>query len=166
MQRFEAKTSEAGNTIDKNGLDQLNAKLITAFDAQGRSSSFAEWATFAHFTLNTDVLVGRALANHLVQIIDTLKPAMPDAGHSDLLIALSSLAQFINLGLVKGIENAEAEMTVAWETFVSKVSYPKGDNHMGLDIDAGIQRWETAIAMSIIQEKIFGQVVDDYRDQS
>lgn len=162
----ELATSAAGNSINKQQLTELEQKLITAFEAQGRFSTFAEWATFAHFTLNTDVVIGRALANHLVQTIDTLKPAMPEADDADMIVALSALAQFINLGLIKGIENAEDEMITAWETFVSKVSYPEGNNRMGIDVDAGLQRMTTAIAMDIIQKEIFGQVIDDYREQT
>lgn len=56
-------------------------------------------------------------------------------------------------------------MTVAWETFFSKISYPQGDNRMGLDVDASVQRLSTAIAMNKIQNTIFGQVVEDYYEQ-
>lgn len=87
MPKPSTETAESANSINTNTHNQLNKKLIAAFDAEGRYSSFAEWATFAHFTLKTDVAVGRALANHLVKIIDTLKPAIPNAESDDILVA-------------------------------------------------------------------------------
>ncbi len=138
-------------------LASLSGKLIEG------SSSWADRATLAHFTLNLDVAMGRAFADHLNGLLATLEPAMPGAEDSDKILALKDLGTFISL-VVRGEDEENPDVTAAWDSFVSRMAYPEGNNAgpEGLDIEAGLQRLETAIAMKIIQTEFFGEIIGSY----
>ncbi len=152
---------ESKNQISAEILASLNKKLING------SSNWTERAALAHFTLNLDPMLGRAFAQYLNEIITTLEPAMPEANGEDMIEALKNLATFVSL-VAAGEGEENPAVTIAWESFISRLEYPQGHNSgpEGMDIDAGIQRIKTAISVEKIQTEFFGKIINAYEPET
>jgi hypothetical protein len=136
-------------------LHLLSEKLI-----RDKHTTFAENATLAHFLLGADVLLGRAMANYLNELVDLLQEALDrkkKAPTTHFIDSLKALTHFITLISQRVSFKEEDEIPPAiqesWNTFASTLNFTPGRGGL-MNMDEAFQRVFTGQAVEEIQSVI------------
>lgn len=137
--------------MSKRQLDEIGERILN-----GRAATWLEVVCFTVFTLEVDRTFARYLAHELPAIISILRPVLTAPDQAGTLESLKYLAEMADgMAQIDGKDEAAIEALQAGPTtsFEATLKYPHGRGGM-LDVDAGLQRLSTAIAVSEIQDMI------------